>query len=150
MDIDVVRAEIGDEELGVHILIVSGDLDEETLRSEFTFTLYRQDDPAGEHRLTAIYDFARRDYAFKMAGVTGIDDLILCALQKLALYGAVHAAGCMKKAISAASPHGNKRRIASEFARCMGQAGTSFIAQAVAALVECASGAPGAGGGDNP
>lgn len=150
MEIDVVRSAIGDEELGVHILIVSGVVDEGTLCSEFTFTLYRQDDPAGKHRLTAIYDFERRDYALKMAGVTGIDDLILCALHKLALYGAVHAAGCMKKAISAASPHGNKRRIAAEFARCMGQAGASFIAQAVAALVECAGGAPGTSGGDTP
>lgn len=150
VDIDVVRQEIGDEEIGVYILSIAGTVDEDTLSSSFTFALRRKDRPAGEHRLTATYDLDRRNYALKIGGLTGVDDIILCALQKLALHGAVHAAGCMRKAINSARPRGDRRQIAILFAQCMGQNAASFIARAITALIECARGAPGTGNAADP
>lgn len=61
MDIDIVRQEIGDEEIGRYLLSITGTVDESSLRSSFSFVLYRRGEPAGEHRLDAIYDFERRD-----------------------------------------------------------------------------------------
>lgn len=143
--------EIGDDTLGEYILTIVGTVDEQSLQSSFTFSLRRKDDSDREGTLTAIYTPDRRDYALKIGGMTGVDDIIICVLQKLALHGAVQAADCLRKAIQGSIGTGHwQRKAAGQFATCMMQAGSGFFTQALAALWECTSGASGAGSATDP